>query len=175
MASRRLALAATVTVAVAACAAPEALDSAGPDGAEYHGPPGMRLVFVDPLSVQDTPWWLEVQEESWEWRRGDRWRDATPLQTWSVRRAPGLWVDDTQVLPRSPEVGAVGDGVEVTEEGEASVHYGTFPWTVQVQIDGGALSGEALFAAGVGPILLTLEGKELQLGTYETVEDAVLR
>ncbi len=173
MATRLLAFA--LALMLSSCAAPAPLDSAGQDGVEYHGPPGFRLVFVDPLSVEDTPWWLAIEEETWEWRRGDRWRDATPMQTWSVRRSPGLWVEELQVLPRYPEAGAVGDGVEVTEEGEATVHYGTFPWTVRVQIDSGPLAGEALFAAGVGPVLLTLQGKEIQLGTYESVEDAVLR
>lgn len=159
----------------AACSGGAAPDSGGSAEGDFAGQAGTRLLYVDPLDVDGTPLWLQINADSWELRHGERWRNADQHATLDIRRDNGLWVDGSQLLPANPEQGATGDGVRITASGEATVHYGTFPVTVSALIDAGAFAGEAVFADTVGPIALTVDGDAWQLGFYETVEDAIGR
>ena len=148
------------------CGAPLQADT-GPSGDDYRGPPGARIELVPADAPEATPWMLAIEEASWELRVGDRWRNAETAGQWTASREDGLWVDASHLLPADPSVGSAAEGVTVVSEGEHAVWYGTFPWTVSVEVEAGPFAGPAVFALDVGPIVLTVEGETRELAGYE--------
>ena len=145
----------------------QAVRDTGPADGDFRGPPGTRIELVPAETPESTPWMLAIAEAGWELREGDRWRNARAAGQWSISRDDGLWVDGWQLLPADPSVGAAGDGVTVVSEGALTVWYGTFPWTVSVEVADGPFAGPAAFARDVGPIVLTVGGETRELAGYE--------
>ena len=122
---------------------------------------------VQHASDEDEPLQLHIGEDEWELRLGERWADANFVAVYFLDRDDGLWVDDAQLLPADPEVGATGQGCEVVAAGEHATYYGTFLDTLTVAVDDGDFAGDVVFARGVGPIDFTLDQQRWTAAYYE--------
>ncbi len=142
---------------------------------EFSGEDGTRIDFlpqggeseVQLATHQDEPLQLHIGEDEWELRLGERWADATFVDVYFLDREDGLWVDDAQLLPEDPSVGAAGQGCEVVAAGEHATYYGTFLDTVTVAVDDGDFAGEVVFARGVGPVAFDVDGQGWTAAYYE--------
>lgn len=151
---------------LAACGPKDGEGTTGGAAADYASPPGAVLDLVpagqgksgqvSTLSVTDATWdWEDPQGQtsSWPWAVG----------------ADGLSVNGELILPARTGPGSSGAGVSVTDNGATEVYYGTFDDTVTVEIDAGSFAGTAVFARGLGPIVLTLSGVPMELAYYQGV------
>ncbi len=128
--------------------APDTADTAPSDTADTApAPPGLSL------TIDDANWNLTLSSG-----------EGVALP-WSV--ADGLLVDDTQLLPATVTAGASTGSVEVTEKGERTVWYGTFPDVASVTVSSGSLAGEWAFARDVGPIYAHVGGGDWELVYYQ--------
>jgi hypothetical protein len=133
----------------------------------YWGAEGRRIEFA-PLGLPDEPpLSLRMEEGTWTLRLGERWADAAPVASYLYATDDGLWLNDDQLIPENQNVGGAGEGCEVVAEGEATTWYGTFPDTLTVSVEGGDWAGEAVYAAGVGPVLIAYQGATWELVYYE--------
>ena len=71
------------------------------------------------------------------------------------------------LLPKRVDEGEAQDGATVVSVAEREVWYGIFPTVATVEVESGEWAGEHAFAAGVGPILLTINGVRWELAGYE--------
>lgn len=134
----------------------------------WAGPEGSWLSYC-PIGAPDSvPLMVYIAQDSWELRYGEPWRTATEQGLYPVvADAVGYRVDDSLLLPASLEVGTSADGTTIQEQGEVEVWYGTFPDVLTVEVGEGTFRGEAAFADGVGPILLSYGGRTWELLGYQ--------
>lgn len=147
-------------------AAGEAPVSTGLDYAGYVG----TAVELIPVGEPDAePLFIAFREASWERRTGREWEDGAPVGRWARSVQEGaLYLESALTVPASVRDGA--DDARVVSTAPREVWYGTFPDTVEVEIAAGPLAGTQVFAKGVGPIALTLEGVGWELAGYGPAE-----
>ncbi len=154
----------------------EPKDGSPMSAADYAGRPELHLEFgvsedTGGLALGD-PWFLRLDEESWEGRHGESWGLGAWLGAWTAAFDDGLWLEDAagervNLLPDRLSQGATGEGVEVTALGEVSTWYGTFDDTVTVEVSEGDWAGTQVFARDFGLVLWTLGGETRELAYYE--------
>jgi hypothetical protein len=150
---------------IVACAPQEGpIDASGEGFAAFIGAPDIPEGLPD-----DPPALLRTaaDQSTWTLRLGERWADATPAGEWALSKDDGLRVAQQLLLPKRVKEGESQDGVTVLSVGEREVWYGVFPTVATVEVTSGAFAGEHAFAAGVGPILLTIDGARWELAGYE--------
>jgi hypothetical protein len=150
-----------------ACTGDEGPAGLGADARDYLAPDAQyELIALDDTG-SDSVWLLRVEEGTWTLREGERWRDAEELAAFEADTSDGLRLDEARVLPPRLEAGAAFEGGSVEAVEATQVWYGLFETAVTVQLDEGRLAGRQVFAAGVGPIVLTVDGEERELALYE--------
>lgn len=85
--------------------------------------------------------------------------------SWSV--ASGLVVDDTTLLPPTVRAGQSASGASVTDVGEVTVWYGTFPDVATVDVSSGTLAGAWAFARDVGAVRVHVADDDWELVYYQ--------
>lgn len=153
-----------------ACEAQEApIDASGEAFAAFIGEPDTQYELIPEGLPDELPALLRTapDQSTWTLRLGERWADAAPAGEWTVSKSDGLRVAQQLLLPKRVKEGESQDGVTVLSVGEREVWYGIFPTVATVEVDSGTFAGEQAFAAGVGPILLTLDGVRWELAGYE--------
>lgn len=151
MSARALALAGAI-----GCAAPAAVESGERRPADFVGPAGLRVALAPADTPDDPPLQVVQTAEVWEVRLGSAWDDATPVASWPVQVGDALVVDTTPLL--EAPIGAP-EPVETW--------YGKFPEGLVVEVPDGPFAGEWALAAGIGPVVLTLDGVRRECVTYE--------
>lgn len=109
-----------------------------------------------------------VTGKHWYLRSGTDWEAEDNLdEFYVVVDEYGLWLDDDNLLPPTVLQGEEGLGVSVTDIGDWTTWYGTFPDAVSVERTHGRFQGTNAFAPGMGPITFTLDGVTWDLVYYE--------
>ena len=162
-----LACALVVASVSSGCEPSDSQVTAGFVAENYAGDLDTRLAFAPSGLPDDSPVWLQVSEADWELRVGDEWATAETLGVYERIVDDGLWVDGVQMLPYRLVTGVVDDALEVVSLGEWETWYGTFPDTVEVSIDAPPFTGRWVFAAGIGPIAIAVDGESRELVYYE--------
>jgi hypothetical protein len=156
----------------AACGGEEAGGGASVvTGADYAGPVGGAVELVPVGEADAESLFIAFREASWERRTGREWDDGTPTGAWarSVREG-AVYLEESLTVPASVTAGSSAEGARVLSVGAREVWYGTFPDTVEIEVAAGPLAGTQVFAKGVGPIVLTLEGVGWELAGYGPAE-----
>ncbi len=133
---------------------------------DYVAADGTEFEMVRPGEELQPPLLIRTSPGAWELRNGDRFDTATQVGSWTVNDETDIRIEDVLVLPEHFKRGDAVEDTVVLEIGERETWYGVFPQTVTVEISSGALTGEAAFAANVGPIFLTIDGTAWELATY---------
>jgi hypothetical protein len=155
---------------VLGCAPQEGpIDASGEAFAAFIGEPDTEYELVPEGLPDEPPALLRTapDQSTWTLRLGERWADAAPAGEWTLSKADGLRVGQQLLLPKRVKEGEAQDGVTVITVGEREVWYGIFPTVATVEVESGDWAGEHAFAAGVGPILLTIGGVRWELAGYE--------
>ncbi|MCK6521233.1 hypothetical protein L6R49_07300 [Myxococcota bacterium] len=153
-----------------ACAPQEGpIDASGEGFAAFIGEPDTQYELIPEGLPDEVPGLLRTaaDQSTWTFRLGERWADATPAGEWTLSKADGLRVAQQLLLPKRVKEGESQDGVTVVSVAEREVWYGIFPSVATVEVESGVWAGEHAFAAGVGPILLTIDGVRWELAGYE--------
>lgn len=149
-----------MTLLLLACGEAASTSGAELRAVDYAGEVGTRAQFAPPGSPDEVPLALEIGEGQWTLRLGADWDDATPVSEHAVSTDGALVVDGVELLPAKP-AGAT----------DFTTYYGTFPDTVSSTVEEGAFAGHWVFARGLGPVLLTVDGVERELVYYAMVRD----
>ncbi|MDP2309434.1 MAG: hypothetical protein Q8P18_25660 [Pseudomonadota bacterium] len=172
---------------LAACSTDSA-STAGTSFAAYAGDPGHLYELRAPAPPGDTAdtgasdtaasdtaappapsRWLRVDEASWTLTEGATADVGATVGTWVTRREGGLFVDEIRLLPDPVLAGKAADGATVRAIADWETRYGRFPDAAEIEIagDGGAWAGTQVFARGVGPVFLTIDGAAWETVWYE--------
>ena len=138
----------------------------GYTAAEFAPPAGQRMEFIPPGQGQAIPLWIQVTQDAWVVREGLDWEGAAAVATWPMSATDGLSVDGDLLLPRSFEAGTGFENGTVGSPADREVWYGVFPAAIGVELTESVFGGEVVFAADVGPIAFTLEGRPWELAGY---------
>lgn len=136
--------------------APTLAGGGGLTPADYVGAAGTRISFAPADAPDDPPLMLNLGEARWELREGDDWDSATAVATWEVSVGATLVAEGTKLL-----------GPKLPDSAATETHYGTFEDTVSASPDAAPFAGRWVFAAGLGPVVLTVDGVERECGYYE--------
>ncbi len=162
-----LAWAIGVAITTVACAPADSEGGAGFLAEEYAGEASTRLAFAPSAVPDEAPVWLQIGESDWELRVGDEWATAEASAVYEMSVEEGLWVDDVQMLPYRLVAGVVDDALEIVSLGEWETWYGRFPDTVEVSVAADPFTGRWVFAEGLGPIAIAIDGESRELVYYE--------
>jgi hypothetical protein len=112
--------------------------------------------------------WLRVADTTWTLTEGATADAGTPIATWTTRRESGLFLDDVRLLPVNVLAGKSADGATIRAVATWDTVYGSFPDAAEVEITTeGAWAGTQVFAKGVGPVFLTIDGAAWETAWYE--------
>jgi hypothetical protein len=155
--NRRLAV---VAAAALACG-DEAADASNQRRAvDYAGSPGTLLLFAPPDTPDDVlPLALLLGEGVWTTRLGADWEAGAHLGEYTYTLDGPLVVDGVELVPAEP-----------ARAEAATVYYGTFPDAVTTTVAEGNFAGRWIFARGLGPVRVAIEGVERELVYYEYPE-----
>jgi hypothetical protein len=156
-----------VAISSIGCAPADSEGGAGFLAEGYAGEPSTRLAFTPSAVPDEAPVWLQIDESDWELRVGDDWATAEALAVYDLSLEEGLWVDDVQMLPYRLVTGVVDDALEIVSLGGWETWYGYFPDTVEVSVDASPFTGRWVFAEGLGPIAIAIDGESRELVYYE--------
>jgi hypothetical protein len=145
------------------------IDASGEGFAAFIGEPDTQYELIPEGLPDEPPALLRTapDQSAWTLRLGERWADAAPAGEWTLSKSDGLRVGQQLLLPKRVKEGEAQDGVTVLSVGAREVWYGSFPTVATVEVASGDWAGEHAFAAGVGPILLTIDGVRWELAGYE--------
>ena len=152
---------------VLGCAPAPDSDATGNLAADYAGAEGTLFAFAPSALPDELPVWLQIGADHWDLRAGEEWSTAEEDAVYDVSLVEGLWVDDAQLLPYRLVEGPVDDALEVVFLGEWETWYGVFPDTVEVMVDADPFTGRWVFAKGLGPIVIAVDGESRELVYYE--------
>lgn len=141
------------------CAEPAATTATERRVRDFVGPAGLRVELAPAELPDEAPLHLVQAADAWELRLGERWDDAAPVATWPVEVGERLKVDGAVLLAPPLPSGA-----------PFTTWYGEFPDAVRVEVADGARAGEWVFAAGVGPVVATVDGVRRECVYYEQGE-----
>jgi hypothetical protein len=157
-----------VLALLAACGPDDPYTAAsGLHSGDYLPPVDSWLQYGPKVAPADGPFlMIEVGPDSWELRQGESWNDAPSTSSLPYDDSDGLLLEGVRVLPGELSEGAEQDGVTVLTIGDEEVYYGTFSMAARCEVPAGDYAGEWIFAPGLGPIQLVIDGVSWELVYY---------
>lgn len=158
-----------VALLLLACGDPEPLEGSGERAADYLPVEGQFSTFIPADNPDGPTLWMLAEAETWTFKLGPRWADASDWAVWRIVSEEGLAVNDQTLLPSRPIEGWVSESeaTTITTIGEAEAWYGTFPVAAVVETEGDTLAGEQVLAVGLGLVVFEVGGKRWELAYYE--------
>ncbi len=168
-------------VLLAACSGGSVPAGGGRDFREFIGSAGELIELRPPMGTDTGPVmdtggvaivsrWLAIEDAAWGLRSGDDWDTGAVLGEWALAYEGGLIVAGAQLLPERIAEGESAGGARIRTLTPYETGYGTFLDAVTVEVAEGEWAGTQVFAAGAGPVSLTLGGEVWELVWYQRGE-----